>query len=379
MKKFLVTTFICVVALGYSSGAAGFSFDRHWEMPIPLQGKAPADFSDLESSLNPESCGECHEAQFSGWEKSRHALSMGPGIVGQLGEPWLDKETIEMCLDCHAPLGEQRIFAKNKKGGELEKNLFLKTGLHKKGLVCAVCHLRKNIRYGPPASQPSQIEDPPHGGFVAVKSFNSAKLCRPCHQFEPWGRRINGKLLEDTFGQWQKSLYSEKGVQCADCHMKERAHAWKGIHDKQMVQSGVDIVAERAGGNVTVTIKNSGVGHFFPTYVTPQVIVALVVDGKVVSSKNVGWKVPLDLSEEEYDTRIPPGETWRAHFTLPDNVVGGSGASITVTVHPDDFYHRFYESLLKNPPDGINRDLIKKAHEESGNSSYILYEKVLGF
>jgi len=377
MKKFLVITFISVAALGYSPGAAGFSFDSYWAMPIPLQGEAPAGFSELEKSLNPESCGECHDAQFSGWKKSRHALAMGPGIVGQLGEPWLDKETIEMCLDCHAPLGEQRIFAKELKGGGLKENHFLNRELQKKGVACAVCHVRKNVRYGPPALKPSQIEDPPHGGFIAVESFNSAKLCRPCHQFEPWGRRINGKLLEDTFGQWQKSPYAQKGVQCADCHMKQRAHEWKGIHDKKMVLSGVDIVAKRKGDDVTVTIKNSGVGHFFPTYVTPQVVVALSVDGKVVSSKNVGWKVPLDLSEEEYDTRIPPGETWKAHFTLPGD--SAKTASITVAVHPDDFYHRFYESLLKNPPDGINRDLIKKAHEESGSSSYILYEKVLSF
>lgn len=373
----MVLAVICVAALVYPLGAVAFSFDRHWEMPIPLQGEPPKDFSDLESSLDPASCGECHDVQYSQWKQSRHATSMGPGVVGQLGEPWLDKETIEMCLDCHAPLGEQRLFSVGAKGGKFTKNPFLQKDLHKKGLVCAVCHLRKNVRYGPPALKPSGIKDPPHGGFVAVESFNSSDLCRSCHQFESWGRRINGKLLEDTFNQWKKSRYSKEGVQCANCHMKGRAHSWKGIHDKEMVASGVDISAKRDGAVVTVAIKNVGVGHFFPTYVTPQVVVELVAGGKVLSSQNVGWMVPLDLSEEIYDTRIPPGETWERLFAIPRDV-SADVVSVIIRVYPDDFYHRFYESLLSHPPDGINLALIKKAHEESGASSYLLYEKTLG-
>lgn len=363
-----------IAVRGKPKETTGFDFKNHWRQPIPLQGEAPQDFSDVEKSLFPEDCGECHEDQFKDWKDSRHSKSVGPGLLAQLGPPWLDRESIEMCLDCHAPLGEQRMFSKNE-SGNLVLNSHQVKGLLHKGLICAGCHVRRHVRYGPEPKEP-QENDLPHNGFVEVKNFGASEFCRPCHQFEEYHRRVAGKLVEDTYEQWKASGYAKKGVQCADCHMPQRRHLWKGIHDPEMVKNGVDIKAVKNGSIVNVSITSKKVGHLFPTYVTPQVVVRATYSfenrSKVVGEEWIGWYVELNLSGERFDTRIPPGETARFRFDFPD-VMGEY--KIEVLVFPDDFYNRFFNSLLGNIPGGVDIKLLKKAIDETEKSSYTLFEK----
>lgn len=356
--------------------AADFSFDDHWKQPIPLQGEAPAFFSDLEKSLKAENCGGCHDTQYEDWKKSRHSISMGPGITGQLGEPWLDKGSIEMCHDCHAPLGEQRPYRKDE-SGVLTPNEFRDAGLAPEGLTCAACHVRKHKRFGPAPKEP-KVADPPHGGFVEVKNFGDSEFCKPCHQFGPDGRRVEEKLLEDTYNQWKESRFAKEGVQCATCHMPDRRHLWKGIHDKEMVLKGVTITAERVGREIKITITNSGVGHLFPTYVTPQIAIqgVLTVDGEqtLVTGDAIGWFVELNLKGAKYDTRIAPGESRTSVLPIPLDSRGGT-YTVIITVYPDEFYNRFFKTLIDNPPVGVDVDKLKKAYNDTAKSSYTLYEK----
>jgi hypothetical protein len=353
---------------------SGFDFKNHWSQPIPLQGEAPSDFSDEEKSLFPEDCGECHKDQFNDWSQSRHSKSVGPGLLGQLNPPWLDRESIEMCLDCHAPLGEQRIFAKDGSGG-LKLNEDRVDGLLHKGLTCAGCHVRQHVRYGPTPKEP-QDADLPHNGFTEVKNFGDSEFCRPCHQFEDFHRRVAGKLVEDTYEQWKASDYAKKGVQCADCHMPDRRHLWKGIHDPEMVKSGVDIKATKNGSIVNVSVTSKNVGHLFPTYVTPQVIVrathSFEGQSKIIGQEWIGWYVELNLSAERFDTRIKPGETANFKFEFPDAI---GKYKIEVMVFPDEFYNRFFNSLLGNVPGGVDVKLLKEAIAETEKSSYTLFEK----
>ncbi len=354
---------------------AGFDFRQHWRQPIPLQGDAPEDFSETEKSLFPEDCGECHEDQFKDWSQSRHSKSVGPGLLGQLNPPWLDRESIEMCLDCHAPLGEQRLFAKNKSGDYL-LNSHKTKGLFQKGLVCAGCHVRKHTRYGPEPKEP-QENDLPHNGFVEAQNFGASEFCKPCHQFEKYHRRVAGKLGQDTYEQWKASGYSAKGVQCADCHMPGRRHLWKGIHDPEMVKSGVEIKAVKHGSSVNVSITSKKIGHLFPTYVTPQVVVRAthILDdhsSKVVGEEWIGWYVELNLSAERFDTRVKPGKTTNFKFEFPDAT---GKYKIEVKVFPDEFYNRFFKSLRKNLPDGVDAKLLKEALDETEKSSFIIFEK----
>src|SRR2546422_6111375 len=143
--------------------------------------------------------------------------------------------------------------------------------------------------------------------------------------------------------------------------MPERRHLWRGIHDADMVRSGLTITAAagaaryRSGDVAVVTLRvtSTRVGHAFPTYVTPRVVLsAELVDrgGQVMAGsrqeKIVGREVALDLSHEAFDTRLRPGQSVTLAYRVK---VPGPGlrARLAVVVEPDAFYVGFFETLLR--------------------------------
>jgi len=355
--------------------------DRHWKVPIPAQGPAPAGFSPLEASLAPESCGTCHAAQLADWRTSHHARSMGPGVTGQLVEMrQSDPETARHCLTCHAPLAEQQ------DGGD--------TSLQRKGLVCAACHVRGHARFGPPRrdgpAEGTPGATPPHRGATRTTAFLRSEFCAGCHQFADDGFALNGKLLENTYNEWKASPAARRGQQCQDCHMTERRHLWRGIHDPETVRGGLVITlapaqpryrpGDRVGARLTIT--NTSVGHHFPTYVTPRVVVraALVdADGREVAGSGeervIARDVTLDLAREVSDTRIPAGGRFVLDYRRR---VERSGVRlrVSVTVFPDHFYTRVFESLLAGGA-GTGATEIREALAVTRRSPYELYRREL--
>jgi len=138
----------------------------------------------------------------------------------------------------------------------------------------------------------------------------------------------------------------------------------------------------RPGQRVTarLVIANTGVGHDFPTYVTPRVLVRaqlLDASGEPVpgslEERAIGREVPLDLSREIADTRIPAG----GRFTL-DYVRRldrpGVRLKVSVTVFPDHFYTGFFESLLDNGA-GAGAGRIQEALEATRRSAFVIFER----
>ncbi len=334
---------------------------RHWRAPIPLQGPPPARFTPLEASLQPEACGACHPAQLADWRTSLHAASMGPGVAGQLVEMIeSDPASALSCHACHAPLAEQVSHVRSE--GDIRPNLAFDAALRARGLPCAGCHVRAHERFGPPRrdgslASPAPRETLPHNGVTRTAAFLGSEFCRGCHQFTPDGFALNGKLLENTYNEWRASRFARQGIQCQDCHMPDRRHLWRGIHDADMVRSGLTITAgaepaSRAGEAriVTLRVENTGVGHAFPTYVTPLVVLraeTLDAEGRVIEGSReesvIGREVALDLSREISDTRLPPGGSATLAYRP---AAAGARARLSVVVYPDAFYTRFYEILL---------------------------------
>jgi cytochrome c554/c'-like protein len=359
---------------------------RHWRRPIAPQGVPPARFSPLEASLAPESCGTCHAAQFSDWRTAYHAKSMGPGVMGQLAELWrTDAESARLCLTCHAPLAEQ----------QPENRAIFDAALNRQGTVCAACHVREHQRFGPPRrEQPAQAPPAPaslpHGGVTRTPAFLASEFCSSCHQFENDGFALNGKLLENTYEEWKASPAASRGLQCQDCHMPDRRHLWRGIHDPEMVRSGVmvNLVTDRPhyrpGDQVAarITLTANGVGHHFPTYVTPRVVVRAVLvepGGREApgsaEERFIARDVSLDLSRELFDTRIPAGRQFVFEYRRRVERTGMS-LRVHVTVHPDHFYTRFFESLLASGA-GQGRAEIQKALEATRRSTFELYSRAV--
>jgi len=365
--------------------------ERHWRRPIPPQGEAPARFAPVERSLAPAACGTCHPLQWADWQTSLHAKSMGPGIAGQLVEMIRsDPAAARSCPSCHAPLAEQSAEIRGADG--LAPNPAFDAGLRAQGIVCASCHVRQHQRFGPPrragAPAPTPTEPFPHDCFTPSPSILRSEFCASCHQFAPDAFTLNGKPLENTYEEWRRSPAARRGRQCQDCHMPDRRHLWRGIHDPEMVRAGVRITVAtqrpryRVGDQLraTLTIASTGVGHYFPTYVTPRVLVrAELLEGgdrpvaDSVEERAIGREVPVDLSREIADTRIPPGGRFTLRYTRRLDRPGLS-LRVTVTVFPDHFYARFFEALLASGA-GAGTAEIAAALDDTRRSSFTLFRR----
>lgn len=385
--------------------AAEEFFKSYWQRPIAVQGSPPPTFTEKEASLRPEACGSCHAQQYEDWKKSLHSRAMGPGPWGQIVDFTRNSPADAiLCMTCHAPLSEQMPhIAKTKDGGETTyaDNPHFDPELQLQGITCAACHVRQHQRFGPPKAEgASPTTYPPgmpgHGGAQRTPYFERAEFCKDCHQFDPENSLlVNGKPLQDTYREWQNSIWGKGEASCQECHMPQRRHLWKGIHDAEWVKGGVRIDAQikrrelRSGSplELGVEVVNAAVGHKFPTYVTPKVFVRAVLlsrEGKILpgtqQERIIGWDVRFEDGEwkEYFDTRIPPGEKFQETFrwTPPPQA---KKIRAWVEVHPDHFYHvHFYPTYLKSQglsPEG--RRLIEKALRDSGRTPYILFEKVI--
>lgn len=349
---------------------------QHWAYPIAPQGKAPRTYSALEASLNPDSCGTCHPKQYEGWKKSRHAYAMGPGVMGQLLETSPEaKGDLQNCLRCHAPLAEQEKSLDMQLQGKKQKN-----ALHERGLVCAACHVRHNVRFGPPPVKSAATHA--HGGFVVSTAFESGRFCATCHQFDKDGYVLNGKPLENTYAEWRSSVYAKRGIQCQGCHMPNRLHLWRGIHDPEMSAQGITIkpdtpIVKQGVLFSALEVANTGTGHDFPTYVTPRVLVEIYQeekDGKLIEGTLreavIGRLVAPDLSKEISDTRLAPGREMKLKYNVPKNAQAAA-LVMKIRVEPDHFYTGLYRALIASQSRG--HDLIRSALLNSIGSSYDLY------
>lgn len=380
-------------------------FKLYWHRPIPLQGPAPTSFTEKEASLSPKACGSCHTQQYADWKESLHSRAMGPGPWGQIIDLTQNSpEEAIFCMTCHAPLSEQMpLTAKTTDGNERTyvRNPHFMSPLQLRGITCAACHVRQHQRFGPPkaegAAAPNYPADmPDHGGVQRTPYFEKAEFCKDCHQFDPENTLlVNGKPLQDTYREWKNSTWGQGEAACQDCHMPNRRHLWKGIHDAEWVKGGVRIEAKMhqprstpgSPLELTVEVTNAAVGHKFPTYLTPKVFVrAALLDntGKSLSGTQKEWIIGWDVRsegggwKEYFDTRIPPGAKSQKSFrwTLPTQA---KKIRVWIEVHPDHFYHvYFYPAYLRGGNlTSEGRKLVEKALQESGRTSYLLFERII--
>ncbi|OIO70660.1 MAG: hypothetical protein AUJ57_08180 [Zetaproteobacteria bacterium CG1_02_53_45] len=368
--------------------------DSHWEAPVATHGDAPHDWSALEKSLKPEACGQCHAEQFGDWKKSLHAAAYSPGLIGQF--PGMGHVEGNDCLKCHAPLAEQKYVSNRDMLNSLQTKLKQPTGfpengelddrqrpLRHAGVTCAACHVRGWQRFGPPqrdTGKVGHVAGTAHGGFTATKDFERSNFCASCHQF-PQEYAINGKPLENTVKEWQASRFAREDVQCQSCHMPDRKHLFRGIHDPEMTRKGLAIEFAKRGVQAVLTITSTWIGHAFPTYVTPKVLVraeALNDDDTVL--RKWQWEIIREVYYDEQwrekrDTRLLPGE--RREFVAQDFPEGSLRVRFVVEVIPDHFYKGVYAGLLSNALEGDAEELIRQAVKQADANDYTLYDEVV--
>ena len=362
--------------------------ERHWRLPVPAQGPPPPGWPPITTSLRQEDCGVCHRAQFEQWRTSIHAAAYSPGLHGQL-LAWIgtDDGTVAGCHGCHAPLSEQ--LPRLRARGAGAPNPDFDAELRERGVSCAACHVRAWRRFGPPRRDGS-IAPPapgtPHEGARRTPAFETSEFCAACHQFEE--PAANGKPLENTLAEWRASPAAARGETCQSCHMPDRAHLWRGIHDPETVRRGAALVWERTGGaetpalRVRIGLQNAGAGHLLPTYVTPKIDLVLEFEdaaGRILErrSRRIGRSVAFDGERwtESEDTRIPP----EGEETLEWNGPAPPGSRFVrgvVRVLPDHFYEGFFDDLLAGTsPDAPQHRALREALRRTQTSAYVLYER----
>jgi len=389
---------IVLVFMGFGLVAASVTTPlpvNYWDMP-QATGEV---HTGLENNMRPEACAQCHQEQFDAWRDSRHAHAYSAGMVGQF--PGMGHANGNDCLVCHTPLAEQLYrddgdmqatldtLLANPEGFSRDADLDSKKAklpLRHAGVTCAVCHVRQGQRFGPPRRGASDaighLDGDAHGGFTATKDFEKSQLCASCHQF-PQEAAINGKPLENTLFEWQQSKFAQEGVQCQTCHMPDRKHAFKGIHDVDMVRNGLNFKLEKHGRSAVFSIRSVHIGHAFPTYVTPKIWVkAEAFDRQGNSIKHWQWEIVREVAyddgwKEKRDTRLMPGE---ARFFIADDLDETiSSVRFYVDVVPDAFYKGVYRSLLSDHLQSKARLLISKALSDANKNDYRLYESLITF
>ncbi|VAW83113.1 hypothetical protein MNBD_GAMMA14-726 [hydrothermal vent metagenome] len=363
--------------------------EKHWQHPIAAQGAAPPDYSTREASLDASACGVCHSAQYQDWSNSLHSRSVGAGLQWQLQV--LPPVQALKCLNCHAPLAEQKTLLAQKLDwpgvNRQPPPAYVPQDLHRQGVSCPVCHLRRQQRFGPPPGPgipPGDTPGLPHGGYSAQQAFTDSRFCSTCHQFPEDGPAINGKLLENTYAEWRDSPYPARGKSCQSCHMPQRKHLWRGIHDPAMVRQALSVDLDTTLVNdhevaVQAQVRNSGAGHFFPTYLVARVEVSLWLldpQGKrqtQLASAIISRDLDIWLTEEYSDTRLAPNETLTLKAQLDRPRQPGWQIELRIDVAPREHYERMFESVLRDQGDKLSmtvREELETALGEARNSHY---------
>lgn len=341
---------------------AAIELDRTAKTPIglsiPPQGSPPPTLSTVEASLYAHQCARCHPDQYRAWNASIHRGATSPGYLAQTFAMAPDR--VANCRRCHAPLAEQAS----------------EPALHAQGVSCAGCHVRNWTRHGPPGVDAELARSPtknPAYPLVTDARYDRGDFCMPCHQLAP-RHAVDGRPLLDTFREWLDGPYLPRGVQCQSCHMPEREHSWRGIHDPAAVRRAISLAGRVTGSTVTVQLRNTGAGHYFPTTPTPAVYLTITANGETVRHRigraieaiPAGWR---DLG----DTRIAPGATATFSHAFRAPV---TSAKITVEVYPDDYYTMLYTNMLKTELPAARRQLYEQALARAKAAEFTALEMI---
>lgn len=199
-------------------------------------------------SLNPDDCASCHPKESQEWRESLHARSYTNSIF--LSE--FNPRRQAWCVTCHAPLAPDLTKVNDK------------DPLVVQGVSCASCHIKNNelvsLQKKPNSPHQTKVD----------QSFGDPQFCASCHQFNFPILDNQGKLtrytdlpMQDTFGQYQKSGFSET---CLDCHAAtDGKHRFPGSHHLETLQSALYVSLCAKEGQLQMGVQNRGAAHNVPS------------------------------------------------------------------------------------------------------------------
>jgi mono/diheme cytochrome c family protein len=291
------------------------------------------------------------------------------------------------CLSCHAPLADQQepLLQVDLEALAADPKGYRPKLLARHGVYCAACHLRDGVMNAPGIT-PSPAGTRIHDEVRIEPLMRDSRFCAACHQSDP-ATAVNGKPLQDTYREWLDSPYPAQDMTCQACHMPERAHRFRGIHDSDTVRRGLTISTRSNGKAAILDVRSTGVGHRFPTYIVPRIEMSgtlLDVDARPIAGGERVKVLQRSMSIEngrwieQSDTRLEPGAT--ATLRVPWHAGGHCGKAVRfqILVEPEWFYHeKVYPTVLAELEEGPVRDLIEQARLLAKDQSFVLFETLL--
>lgn len=366
---------------------------------IAAQGPRPAGLAPAQGSLDAKQCARCHAKQVREWQGSIHAAAGSPGLVAQLmrmvRQGQKNGPELESCQRCHAPLAEQMpLIRAGHLGGDDESRTYVPNprydeGLRAQGITCAACHVRQWRRFGPPLVPESRLLSLEGYPLTELPLYERADFCLGCHQL-PARIALEGRPLLDTYREWLEGPYMRRGVQCQHCHMPNREHTWKGVHDPETFRQGIalEAIVGRSAGTGAVSVRarisNVGAGHYLPTTPTPAAWLSIeLVDSSgarirgAYAEKRIGRYLEFRSGFVELeDTRIPPGESLELAAAWKDgDTARAVAARVVVRVEPDEYYERLYRGQLARAQPADERAMYEAALRRAEAAHYVAYDE----
>ncbi|MBI3606908.1 MAG: hypothetical protein HY207_02960 [Nitrospirae bacterium] len=307
---------------------------------IPSQ-RIPAGLT----SIRAEECGQCHREIYEEWKSSIHAQAFVDPFFQAF---WKKDKHIWICLNCHTPLENQQPelileIPRNRVEKAVKKpNPNYDPDFRLEGITCAACHVRDGVILGPfddsVAPHPTRY-DP---------MYRTTETCYRCHQVPSGPFQFYRFGPCGTYPEYEGGPYYKAGYICQTCHMPEverpvaaggpirkgRRHLWRGGHDPEQLKRAVTVrlqadpadIAPGTDAQFTLTLTNSGAGHYLPTgdpdrYFTVEFQI-LDHQDKILKEQThtIGrWILWQPVIWEIYGNRVQPLESreYAFHYRLP--------------------------------------------------------------
>ena len=120
----------------------------------------------------------------------------------------------------------------------------------------------------------------------------------------------------------------------------------------------VQLAVERTSADaltVEARLRNRGAGHHFPTYMVPKVTLIFSLrnldsgERRVFQRYVIGWQVNVALTEEQFDNRIPAGDSRRLNYPVKLPTPDAAWAvDLAIEVVPREHYERTFKASLKH-------------------------------
>jgi hypothetical protein len=259
------------------------------------------------------------------------------------------------------------------------------------GVNCSWCHSATGLLDGKPANtshlvlpdgtRRAQLKDPKAPHPARYSEFHeTAEFCGGCHNVD---HPINGMHLEATYSEWAEGPWAEEGVVCQDCHMSikpgvigpSKGMAAGGAPERPNIYAmtfiGANVaqgdsaaatallqaaatmeieapeIAESGAASITVTITNTGAGHYLPTGLTEvrEMWLEVTAVDQSGASEELGRRNFVTILED--DEGNSPVELWQATKIKSDDRIA-----------PRESVSETYEIAL---PEGVSRSTVRAA------------------